>query len=245
MLIPNKIKQIYWEYYQKDSIPKGVKMVNVCLCGCNRLTKENKRGNPNRFIHGHNGKLWINKQRPKEIGIKISKTKKGVSFPHIGRHQLNHKLFYCKCGCGTPLLYDSSKRFNYKLNKPKQYVLGHNPIPFYSTSIERVITTELFLRNIDFNMQYCIKSKLKKFIKVDIFIEPNIIIHCDGCYFHNCSICGFNNYKFTDKIYVEHLTDNELEQKGYIVLRFWEHDIHKDVLGICDFIQNITQKGIL
>ena len=42
MLIPNKIKQIYWEYYQKDSIPKGVKMVNVCLCGCNRLTKENK-----------------------------------------------------------------------------------------------------------------------------------------------------------------------------------------------------------
>jgi very-short-patch-repair endonuclease len=49
----------------------------------------------------------------------------------------------------------------------------------------------------------------------EICIEPNIIIECDGNYFHN--------YPFGREI--DRIRTNELNEKGYKVLRLWEHEI--------------------
>ena len=58
----------------------------------------------------------------------------------------------------------------------------------------------------------------------DIFIKPNIAIFADGCYWHKCSDCGYGDGREKDR----EVTD-ELTQRGYVVLRFWEHEINKNV----------------
>ncbi len=53
----------------------------------------------------------------------------------------------------------------------------------------------------------------------DLFIEPNIIIECDGDYFHN--------YPYGREL--DRVRTKELSDKGYKVIRFWEHEIKKDI----------------
>jgi glycosyltransferase involved in cell wall biosynthesis len=61
----------------------------------------------------------------------------------------------------------------------------------------------------------------------DLFIEPNIIIECDGDYFHN-----YPNGKEIDRIRTKELND-----QGYKLIRFWEHEIKEDI--------NLCKKKIL
>ena len=59
----------------------------------------------------------------------------------------------------------------------------------------------------------------------DIFIEPNVCIFLDGCYWHGCPECfGWNNKK-TDHFYRDFRIKQTLELEGYKVIRIWEHDI--------------------
>lgn len=83
---------------------------------------------------------------------------------------------------------------------------------FKDTSIELKIQEELKNRQIIFEKQ---KSLLKKYI-VDIFIEPNIVIECDGDYWHNRP-----GAQERDK-----MRDKNLHNAGYQVYRFWEHEIN-------------------
>lgn len=68
----------------------------------------------------------------------------------------------------------------------------------------------------------------------DIFIDPKIIIECDGDYFHNYPLG-----REIDKIRTKELTD-----KGYKVVRLWEHDI-KINSGFCKnkILEAINEKG--
>lgn len=56
----------------------------------------------------------------------------------------------------------------------------------------------------------------------DLFIMPNIVIECDGDYFH----------KYPDGRVIDKLRTKEMEDEGYKVIRLWEHDIKKD-LNFC------------
>lgn len=84
-----------------------------------------------------------------------------------------------------------------------------------------------------------IELKIQRFLKVqgipyktqvhlpgipDVFVEPNIAIFADGCFFHNCPQCfpGCRG-RYRDKRITK-----KLQERGYVVLRFWEHDIHKN-----------------
>lgn len=78
----------------------------------------------------------------------------------------------------------------------------------------------------------------------DIFIKPNICIFVDGCYWHGCK-CKFDaNTTGTRADYIrtrmEHDKDinKELETKGFVVLRFWEHEINNDIFGCMKRIDN-------
>jgi very-short-patch-repair endonuclease len=56
----------------------------------------------------------------------------------------------------------------------------------------------------------------------DIFISPNIIIECDGDYYH----------KYPLGREIDKIRTNEMIDKGYKVLRLWEHEINGN-LELC------------
>lgn len=63
----------------------------------------------------------------------------------------------------------------------------------------------------------------------DIFLEPNMCIFVDGCYWHGCPICfkEFNIHQIKNKKRDEIVTQR-LREQGYIVLRIWEHNITEE-----------------
>lgn len=94
-----------------------------------------------------------------------------------------------------------------------------------SSSIEKKFAQELKNRNIDYTEQV---SMLEKF-RVDFLINDNIIVECDGDYWHNLP-----NIIEKDKI-----RDKLLKEKGFIVYRFWEHEINENVCKCVDSINHI------
>ena len=82
----------------------------------------------------------------------------------------------------------------------------------------------------------------------DIFIEPNICIFADGDYFHANPkrFYGDELIKGHTAQYIwnrdNHITQELLEQ-GYIVLRFWEYEINKDLPGCFDKICSVLQRS--
>lgn len=82
------------------------------------------------------------------------------------------------------------------------------------SSIEKIIAEELKKHNVDYSQQVVMLERFK----VDFLINDDIVIECDGDYWHNLP-----NIKEKDKIRDELLTKN-----GFKVFRFWEHEIKKD-----------------
>lgn len=81
----------------------------------------------------------------------------------------------------------------------------------------------------------------------DIFIPSlNIIIEIDGDYWHgnknNPRYQILNDYQ-RKRIEVDKIRTNELIEKGYVVLRFWESDIKKDVTKCVDKIEEALAKS--
>lgn len=66
----------------------------------------------------------------------------------------------------------------------------------------------------------------------DIFIEPNICVFLDGCYWHACPKCalphtevfGLNKRERDKKI------STTLAVQGYKVFRFWEHQVNNNII---------------
>ena len=70
-----------------------------------------------------------------------------------------------------------------------------------------------------------------------IFLKKKIIIFVDGCFWHGCPKCGHvpktNNSYWGAKLDRNKVRDKKnnriLKKEGYKVLRFWEHDIKKNL----------------
>ena len=87
--------------------------------------------------------------------------------------------------------------------------------PKYDTSIEIKVQEALKALGIVFTKHELLLGRYR----VDIFIEPNIVIEADGDYWHN-----LENVKRIDKD-----RDYNLINNGFIVYRFWEHEINNNV----------------
>jgi very-short-patch-repair endonuclease len=88
-------------------------------------------------------------------------------------------------------------------------------MPYSNTSIELLMRAELECRGIVFKANHQLFEKYN----VDIFIEPNIVVECDGDYWHS-----LERMKLKDK-----RRDGALKTKGFVIYRFWGKDIEKDV----------------
>jgi DNA mismatch endonuclease (patch repair protein) len=101
-------------------------------------------------------------------------------------------------------------------NRPKQ------KFKFLDTMPEILTRLELEKRGLVFETNY---TKLEG--TPDIFIEPNICIFVDGCYWHHCKKCGYTGDTSRD----DNVTTT-LQNNGYVVIRLWEHDIKKGIFNI-------------
>jgi len=108
------------------------------------------------------------------------------------------------------------------------------------TGLEIKLRKELYRRGLK---GYRTRSKL--FGKPDIvFTKYKLAIFVDGCFWHKCPICFKKPSTETDfwdkKIENNVLRDSEVNKKlsndGWKVLRFWEHEINKDINNVIDKI---------
>ena len=83
---------------------------------------------------------------------------------------------------------------------------------------------------------YRIHPKLKG--KPDIvYTKHKLVIFIDGCFWHKCPKCfklpksnvAFWQNKINENVIRDKKTKIVLKKEGWIVLRFWEHEVEKDV----------------
>lgn len=100
--------------------------------------------------------------------------------------------------------------------------------PLKDSSIELKLQEELKKRGIKFETH----KNIENIAQPDIFIEPNICIFADGCYWHGCELC-YDKNKMSNWILAKKERDliitSRLKQKNYVVLRFWEHEINNNL----------------
>lgn len=106
-------------------------------------------------------------------------------------------------------------------------------MPQKDSKPEKIIQLNLKLIGIDFEKHKPISGQ------PDIFIQPNICIFIDGCYWHVCKnqdceigklnlIRELKEYqidKMTNDLNVNHI----LKTEGYIIIRIWEHEIKNNL----------------
>ena len=98
-------------------------------------------------------------------------------------------------------------------------------IPFKDTSIEVKIQNGLTEKGILFEKHKALPGQ------PDVFIKPNICVFADGCFWHRCTKCGHGPEREHDK----RITD-KLQKQGFVVLRFWEHDINSRLEWVIETI---------
>lgn len=200
-------------------------------------------GEKNPWYGHHHSKESILKNRLKHFGkklsvvhkIKISLSGKGKKhkscneecknkrrinaleqFKNGMPEETKKKLSFAKKGKKRPPFSEEWKR---KLREKRLKQV----IPTRDTLIEVVLQKELKDREIIFETHKPILGQ------PDLFIQPNICIFADGDYYHNLE---------RQKVRDIHVT-NELQKKGYLVLRYWGYEIESNFEGCIDEIVDV------
>jgi DNA mismatch endonuclease (patch repair protein) len=175
-------------------------------------------------------RYWLGKKRDVETTRKVSLTMKG-------KHYSTRTEF--KKGCKSPMQdkhHSVESNFKNSLSHLGQSAWNkgkHQSIetiekirakrllqrfPLKATQIELIVQDFLKMQGIPFKANFPIEN----IAQVDMFIEPNICIFIDGCYWHGCPVHFPNRHRARDE-----LINQKLQARGYKVLRLWEHDILK------------------
>ena len=107
-------------------------------------------------------------------------------------------------------------------------------MPTKDTNIEKIIKHKLEI----YHIKYQQNSPIENLCQPDFVIESRkVAIFADGCYWHGCPIhCPDRAER---RLRDQNLT-NLLISKGWMVLRFWEHDI----LDNLEYIEDILQRTL-
>lgn len=178
-----------------------------------------KKGIPNLFAKG--------KKRPKEVCKRI---REGIirSYENPNRKITRYWL-------GKKITFPHGMKGKHHTKKAKAIIKKKRllqVIPTKDTSIEKKVQSFLTEKNIIFEKHKAITGQ------PDIFIQPNICIFTDGCYWHGCPKCNKIQTKFADRKYRDKTITSTLSRNGYQVIRFWEHTINNDFDTVKDVITN-------
>lgn len=89
--------------------------------------------------------------------------------------------------------------------------------------------------------------------KPDIYFPMyNLAVFLDGCFWHGCPVCGHipktNNEYWKAKIKRNIDRDIEksqiLKDQGYLVIRFWEHELLNNLEGCIEIIKNTLEDSL-
>jgi len=105
----------------------------------------------------------------------------------------------------------------------------HNQLKAINTQSRKRTDIELWLENTVKSLGYeYTTQKPYKFTVIDVFIEPNIALYADGCYWHSCPIHCPNSLPKRHMQDADKRTTMILEDQGFKVVRFWEHEIKEN-----------------
>lgn len=115
-------------------------------------------------------------------------------------------------------------KLNPGINKSKETIAKIKEKRLYQKILKKDTKPEIIIQNLLQNMGIkFVKHKpivdIPHRYQCDLFIEPNIIIECDGDYYH----------KYPLGRGVDEIRTKELKNKGYKVLRFWENEIYNSI----------------
>ena len=229
--------------------------MNLCKCGCEAFvqktykTGHNPKNLNKKFSEDHKRKIALgNKGKivSEETKRKLSLANKGKknSEETIQRMKLAHtgikfseerkmKISKGNKGIKKPYLIERNKKMIWTQEMREKIRLAalKRIFPKKDTKIEVAIQNELSTRGYAYYCHYPIKGQ------PDIaFPEQKIAIFADGCYWHNCKECGFENKRekqdMRDKFVLE-----TLQSEGWLVLRYREHEINGNTAGVADEIE--------
>lgn len=172
------------------------------------------------LIRGKTFIEYYGEEKAKEIGKRLSDGRRGK--PHPTTHRWSEE--------------EKERRRREILDDPVRMkkireVRAQQVFPFYNSSIEILVRGMLDAYGIKYVKHKWITDIEHTYI-CDIYIPTlNIIVECDGDYFH----------RFTSKSDRDKLRNIEIRDKGYILLRFWETTIRKHPEYICQTIEKILK----
>lgn len=78
-----------------------------------------------------------------------------------------------------------------------------------------------------------------------VFTRQKVVIFIDGCFWHKCPVCfrppatnaEFWNEKLGKNVERDKIVTEKLEGDGWLVLRFWEHEVKKTPADVVDKIK--------
>lgn len=129
-------------------------------------------------------------------------------------------------------------RTNEQKQKLREWNINHPNKKFSGTSIELKMREELDKRGFIKDIDYFCNVGLNKIANVDIYLpEYKIVIECDGCRYHYCKQCKTTSEHFRDRPANDKRKTERLQNTGYFVYRFWEHEINKSVTSCLNLIK--------
>jgi len=173
-------------------------------------------------------KIALNKPEIKEKtkkAIKIAMNKPEIKEKHkksFNRPEVKEKMR--KSHIGKKLSEKTKEKLRFAQIKKMKEQYDNKTIKWCNTDIEILMYEGLLSEGYIIAKQYYIDD----IGFVDFYLlEYNIIIECDGEYWHNYPY-GTNNDKKRDK---------KLKKLGYNLLRFWGNEIKKDLNGCLNKIK--------
>jgi len=165
------------------------------------------------------------KKHSKETKIKMSKSMTGI------KRSEESKLRMKITNRGKIMSEEGRRKTSERMAK--------KAIVFSNTKPERFLKSVLSVNGIKYESQKIIRVG-NRWHPVDIFIKPNICIEADGCFHHAClKYCTEKQLKYSapqKALKRDPMINQKLKDRGYMVLRFWQHEIDNDIMKCFDEI---------
>ena len=201
-----------------------------------------------------------------ETKAKISSTKKAKHYSHTEEWKLSlsermkgnkHALGSHGWTRGLTKKTDSRLENMFGWKESKEKVERHKEkiriarkkqvLPKTDTQPEKTVQQILRQMNIPFQTHVpFLLGDDNQFHQVDIKLtHVPIVIEVDGCYWHQCSECGFNTGCKGETAEQIRMQDNKrdlaLRAKGFCVYRVWEHETY-DLEKLTEKLENILER---
>jgi len=178
-----------------------------------------------------------------EAKIKMSKASKGRIFSKDHRKKLSESLkgrIFSERHRKKLSEIAKKRVFSDETRKKMKIARSKRIFPFKDTKIEILLQNRLSDRGYNYVKHYPILGQ------PDIaFPDKKIAIFCDGCYWHACPDHHIHDCSKFYKPHRDKYVTEELQKQGWLVLRYWEHEINGNVEEVVDKIEDVLFRSVI